>query len=381
MQAPITLVDDLESLSIFEEDLNSLTKIDNCKGELKTVFGIDCEWKPENFYAAQKAIKRKALKKSKLYRIKMRLTELLQILTRGETVSGTKIRNSLSSMKSASANATATARGKKVKVKAKRASSPVLLLQLSTNEKAWVLDLQKLCRQTAGGIIHTYTGADVRRLLLLYGTPLTDTEKSLDRVLARILLNEDYLKVGLSPASDLKRLSWSYPHIPAFSQYRAVLDLQALAKKAYPGVCGRSIEGLSKLCQRTLNRAVDKRLQCSDWSKRPLTPEQLDYASLDAHILTLLFETILCTMRELPPTQPDIVNVDDKNLKNLTANYQSVSSTIRSLTVGYDLDVEKIASLAETAMKAKEEAEARVALRSTPMKTVPMAKKWGIYHL
>ena len=44
---------------------------------------------------------------------------------------------------------------------------------------------------------------------------------------------------------------------------------------------------------RRVDRGVldrDKTEQCSDWERRPLTTDQVDYAAADAHVLTVLFD-------------------------------------------------------------------------------------------
>lgn len=48
--------------------------------------------------------------------------------------------------------------------------------------------------------------------------------------------------------------------------------------------------GLSALCRRVLGAGLDKRMQCSDWQRRPLHPRQVQYASLDAAVLVRIFE-------------------------------------------------------------------------------------------
>lgn len=54
---------------------------------------------------------------------------------------------------------------------------------------------------------------------------------------------------------------------------------------------GRGIEGghsLRAVCARELNLELDKAPQTSDWATRPLSPEQLSYAALDAEVLLRL---------------------------------------------------------------------------------------------
>ncbi|XYI02563.1 DEAD/DEAH box helicase [Sorangium sp. So ce1128] len=55
--------------------------------------------------------------------------------------------------------------------------------------------------------------------------------------------------------------------------------------------------GLSMVCERELGHAIDKTEQTSNWSLRPLAPEQLQYAALDAEVLLALHARFA---RELP---------------------------------------------------------------------------------
>lgn len=48
--------------------------------------------------------------------------------------------------------------------------------------------------------------------------------------------------------------------------------------------------GLAAILQETFGVQVDKRLQRTDWGKRPLTPEQLRYGQIDTHFLLPLAE-------------------------------------------------------------------------------------------
>jgi hypothetical protein len=346
MEAPIMLVDNIDSLSEFEQDFSKILACSGEEKQMKTVVGIDCEWKPENYYtsAGEKKKKKRGGKRKRLLRFLKRFL--------GEEKEKPQ-----------------PAVSKRKRKKKGGSSNPVLLLQISTRDKAWILDMQNLCRQSASG---AGTGA------FLLGTPLTDTEKVLNRVLGMVLRSEEVLKIGLGPATDLKRLSWSYPFLPALSQYRAVLDLQALAKRAYPDVGGRTMEGLNKLCLLQLNLGVDKSMQCSDWSSRPLSKEQLTYASLDAHVLTVLYESLLATLRE---------GREEQGVRD-TMRGSSPTSVVQSLTVGYDIDIDKIAALAAASVEAsqKEVVDAPtaaavpfVALRSTPLTQFPM-KKWNPYR-
>ncbi|CAJ1361458.1 unnamed protein product, partial [Effrenium voratum] len=56
--------------------------------------------------------------------------------------------------------------------------------------------------------------------------------------------------------------------------------------------------GLGELVSCSLGRALCKDQQCSDWSARPLSPEQVRYAALDAHVLLSLLGVDLGASQE-----------------------------------------------------------------------------------
>lgn len=58
---------------------------------------------------------------------------------------------------------------------------------------------------------------------------------------------------------------------------------------------------LSAVCERHLGRALDKSAQSSNWRARPLSPEQLTYAAVDAEVLLDLHEVL---HRRLPQNTP-----------------------------------------------------------------------------
>ena len=56
---------------------------------------------------------------------------------------------------------------------------------------------------------------------------------------------------------------------------------------------GKVIEGghsLAAVCQRELGKKLDKRQQKSDWTRRPLSEQQLEYAVMDVEVLVELYE-------------------------------------------------------------------------------------------
>jgi len=64
----------------------------------------------------------------------------------------------------------------------------------------------------------------------------------------------------------------------------AIIDTLEVSRERH----GRAAVGghsLSAVCVRELGRALDKSEQVSDWTRRPLTGDQLTYAALDAEVL------------------------------------------------------------------------------------------------
>ena len=60
---------------------------------------------------------------------------------------------------------------------------------------------------------------------------------------------------------------------------------------------------LGEVCERELGLYLDKSLQTSDWTARPLSPEQLDYAAVDAEVLILLHRVLS------PPKPPETLEL------------------------------------------------------------------------
>eukprot|EP00811_Abedinium_folium_P034924 NODE_7763_length_1552_cov_6.139649.p2 GENE.NODE_7763_length_1552_cov_6.139649~~NODE_7763_length_1552_cov_6.139649.p2 ORF type:complete len:427 (+),score=158.44 NODE_7763_length_1552_cov_6.139649:217-1497(+) len=127
-----------------------------------------------------------------------------------------------------------------------QALAPVELLQLAVPSACWLLDVPALMREDAGAVVS----------------------------LLRALTGGGVVLVGFGLVRDVERLYESYGELPRLSVQRA-LDLS-------------SSDGLRGCVARCLGSQLDKAQQCSDWSQRPLSAEQLAYAALDAHVLLLL---------------------------------------------------------------------------------------------
>lgn len=91
---------------------------------------------------------------------------------------------------------------------------------------------------------------------------------------------------------------------------RGVVDTLTLARKLRPDLPNHT---LKTCCRYLLDINISKQEQSSDWSKRPLSHEQINYAALDAEVTCKLYE-LLAEMEsklELDPnlTVPDLMRL------------------------------------------------------------------------
>jgi uncharacterized protein with PIN domain/prolyl-tRNA editing enzyme YbaK/EbsC (Cys-tRNA(Pro) deacylase) len=127
----------------------------------------------------------------------------------------------------------------------------------------------------------------------------------LNEVLLLLFRSSDLLKVGFGFSADLTRLRRSYQHLCCFDWIVSLRDLDRVDWEDSDSFCtmlaarvGRtSIQrrrrltiGLAQLVAAVLERSMDKRLRCSNWETRPLSPAQIAYAALDAWVLLALVQ-------------------------------------------------------------------------------------------
>lgn len=92
--------------------------------------------------------------------------------------------------------------------------------------------------------------------------------------------------LGFGGRHDLRMVA----KVPAF---RMAADLQPQFRDVQRGHGPKKkLPGLSKLAQKILGKPLDKSLQVSDWSARPLTAAQLEYAALDAWVLLRIMDKV-----------------------------------------------------------------------------------------
>ncbi|CAJ1976089.1 unnamed protein product [Sphenostylis stenocarpa] len=103
----------------------------------------------------------------------------------------------------------------------------------------------------------------------------------LDDCLSRILLSPRILKLGYNFQCDVRQLAHSYEELRCFKNYEMLLDIQNVFKEPRGG--------LAALTEKILGASLNKTRRNSNWEQRPLTPNQLEYAALDAVVLVHIF--------------------------------------------------------------------------------------------
>ncbi|KAL5071268.1 hypothetical protein RYX36_022155 [Vicia faba] len=138
-------------------------------------------------------------------------------------------------------------------------------------------------------------------LLDLLALPLS----SIWEPLRVMLVSADILKLGFRFKQDLVYLSSTFCDQgcnPGFDKVEPYLDITSVYNHLQNKKNGRNVskqnKSLSTICGEVLGVSLSKELQCSDWSQRPLTEEQMTYAAMDAHCLLGIFKVFQAKVSE-----------------------------------------------------------------------------------
>ncbi|XP_057719631.1 uncharacterized protein LOC130934057 [Arachis stenosperma] len=166
-------------------------------------------------------------------------------------------------------------------------------------------------------------------LLDLLSIPLS----SLWKPLREMLESPETLKLGFRFKQDLIYLSstfCSHGCDPGFDKVEPYLDITSLYNLLYHKKHGRNApkqtKSLSNICMEVLGFPLSKELQCSDWSCRPLTEEQITYAAMDAHCLVEIFNVF----------NSKVANTGDFLLKTTTLSNSKENVGLKELFAKHD---------------------------------------------
>lgn len=171
-------------------------------------------------------------------------------------------------------------------------NSPVALLQIATREEVFLIDLLATAPRGAGQELNDAT----------------------DELLQAVLWSEHLYKLGFSFEYDIKRMKASYSHLKVWGEKsKNLIDVKQLAFAASPNKMPLRC-GLAVLTRQVIGCILDKKQQCSDWGKRPLTEDQIAYAAADGYSLCLIFDKCLMMIdkeEEIPALLQKVVELGE----------------------------------------------------------------------
>jgi hypothetical protein len=159
---------------------------------------------------------------------------------------------------------------------------PVLLLQICIHplKQIYLFDMQTLLRP-----------------LLQPSEDMNDLEAAVSYALGELFSSKRFIKTGFQVMQDFRRMAASYPHIPSFQIVHGVLEASSLGKKVMhmskQGNARAAVSSLARFTEHFIGRTLNKEEQVSDWSIRPLTAEQMEYAALDAAVTPAIVEKLI----------------------------------------------------------------------------------------
>ncbi|KAL1820063.1 hypothetical protein ACET3Z_014932 [Daucus carota] len=124
---------------------------------------------------------------------------------------------------------------------------------------------------------------------------------SIYELLKQVFESPNILKLGFRFKQDLKYLSSTFVSQGCdlgFEKVEPYLDIVSVYGALQNKQKGRELpkqnKSLAAICKDVLGISLSKELQCSDWSCRPLSEEQIQYAAADAHCLLMIFDVLRC---------------------------------------------------------------------------------------
>ncbi|CAK9318164.1 unnamed protein product [Citrullus colocynthis] len=188
-------------------------------------------------------------------------------------------------------------------------------------------------------------------LLDLLSLPLS----SIWDLLRDVFVSPHVLKLGFRFKQDLVYLSTTFCSygggggLSGLDRIEPFMDITSIYSHLQHKQNGRKLhkqtKSLAAICSDILGFSLSKELQCSDWSFRPLTEEQIAYAAMDAHCLLEIFNVfyskvvkegdVLRNVSAVPSTEMNIglkviLEKQDVHEKILRSKVSEASNIIRA---------------------------------------------------
>jgi len=154
----------------------------------------------------------------------------------------------------------------------------ISLLQLSLSEEIYLLDWDNL--------------------------PNELTSSDYNEFIETVFLKKEILIVGYGVMEDIKLLQNSFPELRDLvcisKRTNNVLDLERMTCQVVSlfSLASSRHRGLSGLCEMVLGSPLCKADQISDWTRRPLRPQQIQYAALDAWVCRHMYSLLATRARD-----------------------------------------------------------------------------------
>ncbi|GLT48269.1 hypothetical protein SLA2020_219040 [Shorea laevis] len=143
---------------------------------------------------------------------------------------------------------------------------------------------------------------------------------SIWELLKDVFVSPDILKLGFRFKQDLIFLSSTFCGQgcdPGFDRVEPYLDITNIYNVLLhkPGrKTSKQTKSLATICEEVLGISLSKELQCSDWSRRPLTEEQKIYAAMDAQCLLEIFEVFQSKVLKEGSTCKVVIGLHSSNV-------------------------------------------------------------------
>ncbi len=106
-------------------------------------------------------------------------------------------------------------------------------------------------------------------------------------------------KLSQSLLSDLAHLKCSYDE-DCFhtTKLHHLIELSDIYRKVFPDEKHQQIYSLQRMTAMTLHCQLDKKQQCANWSKRPLTQSLKDYAAMDVIVMIDIYDRLKTRIKQ-----------------------------------------------------------------------------------